>query len=64
LELAEHLQATFCSAGSRPRADRGVINQQITIGEAAERIHEHFNPDLIIGIAGGGLFPARVLVSE
>jgi len=37
---------------------------QITIGEAALRIKENFNPDLIIGIAGGGLFPARVLVSD
>lgn len=40
------------------------MGAQITIGEASERIREGFNPDLIIGIAGGGLFPARVLVSD
>ncbi|GAA6059347.1 hypothetical protein JCM10212_003245 [Sporobolomyces blumeae] len=37
------------------------VDVHVTIGNAAKEIKQHFDPDIMIAIGGGGFFPARVL---
>lgn len=36
----------------------------ILIGNAAQKIREEFDPDLMVAIGGGGFIPARIAVSS